>query len=68
LEGKPLEISPMVESHFRKGRMSGYHGGVQFRGAMEVTDRARFVETYESGIGGAKGFGFGLLLLAPINI
>jgi len=67
VEEKPLEISPMVESHFRKKGQSGYHGGVQFRGTLEVTDRDKFIETYQSGIGGAKGFGFGLLLLAPIE-
>ena len=68
VEEKPLEISPMVESHFRKKGQSGYHGGVQFRGILEVTDPERFIETYQSGIGSAKSFGFGLLLLAPINL
>lgn len=65
---KPLEISPMMENHFRKKGQSGYHGGVQFRGIMEVTDPERFIETYHCGIGSAKSFGFGLLLLAPINL
>lgn len=68
VEERPLEISPMVESHFRRKEHSGYHGGVQFRGTLEVTDREKFIETYQSGIGSAKGFGFGLLLLAPINL
>lgn len=68
MEDRPLEISPMMESHFRKKGQSAYHGGVQFRGTFEVTDRARFIETYHTGIGSAKGFGFGLLLLAPINL
>ncbi len=66
VEDKPLEISPMIESHFHKKGQSGYHGGVQFRGILEVTDQERFVDSYHSGIGSAKGFGFGLLLLAPI--
>jgi CRISPR system Cascade subunit CasE len=74
VEDKPLEISPMMESHFRKkDRKSGkdqsaYHGGVLFRGTLEVIDPEKFVETYQSGIGSAKGFGFGLLLLAPLNL
>lgn len=68
VDGKPLEISPMVECHFRKKGDNAYHGGVQFRGTLEVTDRERFVQTYQAGIGSAKGFGFGLLLLAPINL
>ncbi len=68
LDEKPLEISPMVENHFRKKGHTGYHGGVQFRGVLEVTDREKFVETYECGLGSAKSFGFGLLLLAPVSI
>jgi len=64
---KPLEIRPMVESHFRKNEHSAYHGGVQFRGILEVTDREHFIQSYQTGIGSAKGFGFGLLLLAPVN-
>lgn len=68
VENKPLEISPMMESHFRKKDHSGYHGGVSFRGILEVTDREAFVETYKSGVGSAKGFGFGLLLLAPVKL
>ena len=68
VDGKPLEISPMVENYFRKSGHSAYHGGVQFRGTLEVTERDRFIETYQSGIGSAKSFGFGLLLLAPINL
>lgn len=68
VEEKPLELSSMVESHFRKKGQSGYHGGVQFRGTLEVTDPKAFIETYHSGIGSAKGFGFGMLLLAPIKL
>lgn len=74
VEDKPLEIRPMVESHFRKQdkktnkEHAAYHGGVQFRGILEVTDQESFVETYHSGVGSAKGFGFGLLLLAPVKI
>jgi CRISPR system Cascade subunit CasE len=65
---RPLEISPMVEGHFRKKDQSAYHGGVQFRGTLEVTNRDHFIRSYQKGIGSAKGFGFGLLLLAPISL
>lgn len=74
VEEKPLEISPMVESHFCKPikkdskKQAAFHGGVQFRGVLEVTDQERFRETYQCGIGGAKSFGFGLLLLAPVKL
>jgi CRISPR system Cascade subunit CasE len=68
VEERPLEISPMVENHFRKKGQPAYHGGVQFRGTLEVTDPARFIESYQKGIGSAKGFGLGLLLLAPVKL
>jgi len=74
VEDSPLEIRPMVENYFRKrdkakGKdQAAFHGGVQFRGTLEVTNLERFVETYYSGIGSAKGFGFGLLLLAPVSL
>ena len=68
VEEKPLEIRPMVEYHFQRKGQQGYHGGVQFRGTLEVTNSEHFVETYKNGLGSAKCFGFGLLLLAPIRI
>lgn len=68
LENKPFEISPVTESHFRKKGISGCHGGVQFRGTLEVTDPEHFMKTYCSGVGSAKGFGFGLMLLAPVKL
>jgi CRISPR system Cascade subunit CasE len=66
-EDKPLEIGPMVQNHFRRAGHSAYHGGVQFRGILEVTDRERFSTAYHAGIGSTKSFGFGLLLLAPVT-
>lgn len=64
---KPLEIGPMVETYFSQKGNRAYHGGVEFRGILEVTEQREFQETYYSGLGGAKGFGFGLLLLAPVS-
>jgi CRISPR system Cascade subunit CasE len=40
------------------------HNAVSFEGALRVTDPLRFAEAVASGIGSAKGFGFGLLSLA----
>lgn len=74
VEGKPLEIGSMNECFFRKkdkrtGReQSAYHGGVQFRGVLEVTDPEKFRDAYYHGIGSAKAFGFGLMLLAPVAL
>jgi CRISPR system Cascade subunit CasE len=38
---------------------------VRFDGLLQVTDPAQLVETVRHGVGSAKGFGFGLLSLAP---
>jgi CRISPR system Cascade subunit CasE len=38
---------------------------VQFDGVLQVTDSAKLVAAVETGIGSAKGFGFGLLSLVP---
>lgn len=41
------------------------HFAVQFDGKLLVTDALKLANTVASGIGSAKGFGFGLLSLAP---
>lgn len=43
------------------------HYSVQFDGILQVTDPEALVRAVESGIGSAKGFGFGLLSLARIR-
>jgi len=68
VENRTLEISPMTAHYFRRKGKPGYHGGVQYRGTLEVTDQEYFKKTYQAGIGSAKGFGFGLLLLAPLSL
>lgn len=45
--------------------MPGVVQGIEFRGTLRVLDRERFRETVRGGVGSAKAFGFGLLLLAP---
>lgn len=53
------------EYFVKKGR-PGLHSAVEFQGVLAVTDPARFHETFTRGIGTAKAFGFGLLVIAPI--
>jgi CRISPR system Cascade subunit CasE len=42
-------------------------GAVRFDGVLVVTDLDRFRTALTAGIGAAKGFGFGLLSLAPAS-
>jgi CRISPR system Cascade subunit CasE len=41
------------------------HLAVRFDGLLQVTDPAAFLKALRGGIGSGKGFGFGLLSLAP---
>jgi CRISPR system Cascade subunit CasE len=52
--------------YFRKNGQDGMHSAVEFEGALTVTDPAKFHETFTRGIGSAKAFGFGLLVIAPV--
>ncbi len=55
---------------FRKhnsGDKEQTHFAVLFEGVLQVTDPDKLRLAVESGIGSAKGFGFGLLSLAPVR-
>lgn len=67
LDQPKLDISPPV---FHRLEKDGYNGtiiGVDFKGALEVTNRELFKTAFENGIGRARSFGFGLLILKPIQ-
>jgi len=52
--------------YFEKNGQQGLHSAVEFQGELTVTDPAKFHDTFTRGIGSAKAFGFGLLVIAPI--
>lgn len=68
--GFRLEGETSVEnagvSVFRRQERTGTHAGVRFRGRLQVTDRERFIHAFHHGIGSAKAFGYGMLLLQPL--
>lgn len=70
LGSPPVHIDPAVPHLFRIPKMnsSGLHLGVNFRGLLEVTHREQFREAFHRGIGSAKAFGFGMLLLKPVHL
>lgn len=43
------------------------HGSATFIGKLKVIDRQAFIKSFKQGIGRAKGFGFGLLQIVPIQ-
>ncbi len=48
------------------GRHHGTLHAVDFEGVLRVTDPAALRQTFETGIGSAKAFGFGMLCLSPL--
>ncbi len=62
-----LEIGKAQRMIFRQKGRDGCHYSVGFRGVLKATDREKFYKTFQKGIGTAKAFGFGMLMLQPIN-
>jgi CRISPR system Cascade subunit CasE len=67
VDEESLQISPPLNQPFYKNGKRGNHKRVEFQGVLKVTDPDQFKETFNKGIGSAKAFGFGLLVLQPIN-
>jgi CRISPR system Cascade subunit CasE len=51
---------------FEKDGVRGVHSAVEFQGVLTVNDPQKFHATFTQGVGSAKAFGFGLLVIAPI--
>lgn len=58
--------APADQTSWRRNRQV-IHSRVDYQGVLEVTDRERFHAAHRQGIGPAKAFGFGLLLLKPLS-
>ncbi|XOV70442.1 MAG: type I-E CRISPR-associated protein Cas6/Cse3/CasE [Verrucomicrobiota bacterium] len=64
-----LRTIPRGREFFHKdAHTHGTHNAVEFQGELTVTDSLQFREAVATGIGSAKAFGFGLLVLAPLNL
>ncbi len=60
-----LRTIPHGPERFEKNGTCGLHTSVEFAGVLTVSDPEKFHETFGSGIGSAKAFGFGLLVIVP---
>lgn len=65
VEEAMLRTIPRGREHFAKDGARGLHSAVEYQGVLTVTDPAKFHKTFTYGIGSAKAFGFGLLVIAP---
>lgn len=63
-----LRTIPRGREFFHKNPSSqGTHTAVEFQGELCVTNSAKFRTAVATGIGSAKAFGFGLLVLVPVS-
>ncbi|MFQ5752396.1 MAG: type I-E CRISPR-associated protein Cas6/Cse3/CasE [bacterium] len=68
VEPESLQISKIgVVSFDRDKSITQTHGTATFIGKLKVIDRQVFIKSFKQGIGRAKGFGFGLLQIVPIQ-
>jgi CRISPR system Cascade subunit CasE len=71
LYGQGLRIDQLGTQEFFKPQSNthseyrGKHVGVRFQGMLKVKEHNVFQEAFINGIGSARAFGFGLLMLAP---
>lgn len=61
-----VNVLPHAPMYFRKGNHGGKLVAVTFDGVLKVNDPARLTELLAQGIGPAKGFGCGLLLVRRV--
>lgn len=66
LQGENILIDSANNQPFLRKAQSGVHVAVRFRGILQVTNSQLFKEAFMKGIGSAKSFGFGMVLLQPI--
>lgn len=67
VESETLIVGAPIAEMFIKDGRAGKHVTVDFKGVLQVQDRDIFTRTFQTGIGSAKGFGYGLLMLQPIR-
>lgn len=66
VEEDSLRTIPRGREYFQKNGQRGLHSAIDFQGMLSVTDPRRFQEAFIRGVGPAKAFGFGLLVIAPM--
>ncbi|NWH06833.1 type I-E CRISPR-associated protein Cas6/Cse3/CasE [Desulfobacter latus] len=67
IEPNSLIIGTPMDEVFVRNRTRGKHVSVDFQGALNVFDLEVFRTAFEKGIGSAKSFGYGMLMLQPTN-
>lgn len=67
IDADSLDVGTPIDEAFVKNGRRGKHAAVDFSGVLHVTDRTLFSNAFHNGIGSAKGFGYGMLMLQPLS-
>jgi CRISPR system Cascade subunit CasE len=67
IDQSTLKTIPRGREFFHKPCAHGAHMAVEFQGQLTVTDLTLFRASVASGIGSAKAFGFGMIVLVPVS-
>jgi CRISPR system Cascade subunit CasE len=62
-----LGVNELGRACFQRSGREGILAVVEFEGVLAVTDREQFRSAVINGIGSAKAFGFGMLMLLPMH-
>lgn len=65
-EAIEMELTAPRRVQFKKNGKTGTVVSADITGRLRVTDGAKFREGFDCGIGSAKGFGHGMLMLQPV--
>jgi CRISPR system Cascade subunit CasE len=68
IEPHSLTMGAPMDEIFVRNRTRGKHVSVDFQGALNVIDPQAFRIAFKKGIGSAKSFGYGMLMLQPANV
>jgi len=62
-----IDVGKPMDNYFLRRGDKGKHISVDFKGELIVTNREKFINCFNSGIGSAKSFGYGMLTLIPVQ-
>lgn len=62
-----VDIGAPLSQTFRRKNAPGKHVCVDFQGVLQVNNREQFIQAFQNGIGPAKSFGLGMLVLQPMT-
>ncbi len=66
VEQETLQVIPSgMDSFVRQGKR-GFHSISDFKGVLQITNKEQFYQTVMQGVGRAKGFGCGMLMVVPL--